>query len=238
MCNKIDNDVAPNVNDAKLMELGLVYGDILAYRQKFPVASSSKTKSYYERAEELKTRIKRSHTIGTDKLNRNVKVSQTVKVTFGLKCLEKKQYVSKRAKSTSLDCSRSDTYNDLHRAARNHYKVAKCKRTYLGHFDGEQLNSDSFQNLEHLYLMQKDKKKALHLYLYYPDTYGNLEFKALLQSCEKDSESEDSDDESLDLCPVQVYNVPTSLSKAELTYHVSFEGTVVCLMPLFIKGRM
>ena len=34
--NKISDDIASSVNDEKLMEFGLVYGDIHSYRRIFP----------------------------------------------------------------------------------------------------------------------------------------------------------------------------------------------------------
>lgn len=64
VCYKIDDGVALKVTDAKLMELGLIYGDILAFRQTFPEmtsSSSSHEMSYDETAEQLKKQIKRNH---------------------------------------------------------------------------------------------------------------------------------------------------------------------------------
>eukprot|EP00794_Sanderia_malayensis_P002220 gene2220-2527_t len=187
LCNKIDDKVAGNVNDSKLMELGLAYGDILAYRQCFPMASSSKTLSYHERGNELKAKLKRNHSIGEkDILHRSVKVNELIKITIGLKCLEQHNYVCKRSKSGSIDCPRMDTHADLHQKARNLFKVPSFQDIYLGFFDGKKLDGDAFKSVEHLYLLYKEKKKALHLYLYYPITYGNLEFKGMLEPIQAD----------------------------------------------------
>lgn len=84
----------PKVTDAKLMELGLAYGDILAFRQTFPemASSSSHVMSYEQRSEQLKKQIKRNHSIG----NHSIKIKKTVKVTFSLKYFEKNNFVCKR----------------------------------------------------------------------------------------------------------------------------------------------
>ena len=55
------------VRDAKLMDLGLVYGDILAFRQTFPEMASlsfSHVMSYEQITGQLKKLIKRNHFIG------------------------------------------------------------------------------------------------------------------------------------------------------------------------------
>ena len=50
ICYKIDDFVAPKVAESKLLEIGLVYGDILAYKQIFVDPTVSTIKSYEERA--------------------------------------------------------------------------------------------------------------------------------------------------------------------------------------------
>ena len=56
MISKIDDTVAEKVDISKLLELGLVYGDVIAYRQFFSTQNnvndnnSDKVLSYKERA--------------------------------------------------------------------------------------------------------------------------------------------------------------------------------------------
>ena len=56
-----DDTVAHNVNNQKLMEIELVYGDILLYRQFFSGKDTTQ-KSYEDRKEELKKKLKRTQT--------------------------------------------------------------------------------------------------------------------------------------------------------------------------------
>lgn len=57
---------------------------------------------YEQRAEELKHQLKKNHVFGIDSKNRQIRVLEVYKVTFGLK----KSYVAKRKKSHSIDCKR------------------------------------------------------------------------------------------------------------------------------------
>ena len=59
--SKIDDTVAADADTTKLMDLGLVYGDIISYRQMFQSTSTPKVASYKERAQELKMKIQRTH---------------------------------------------------------------------------------------------------------------------------------------------------------------------------------
>ena len=52
--NKISEEIQNPVSDEKLMEFGLVYGDIRSYGGMFPTNNSSKIPTYRERAAELK----------------------------------------------------------------------------------------------------------------------------------------------------------------------------------------
>eukprot|EP00794_Sanderia_malayensis_P002665 gene2665-3082_t len=127
--NKIDDDVATSCSDAKLLEIGLVYGDILSFRKKFNQDNkdgnigNQKAKTYEERAEELRKRIKKTHTNRLDANNRAVMV----------------------------------------------------KPTY----------------------QQRDKKKSLHLYLYYPHSYNSIKFKTLLHEM-KEATSDLEEESDLD----------------------------------------
>ena len=59
--NKIDDNVVPKVDNAKLNEIGLAYGDIVSYHQFFPDNKDTTMFSYRQRAEELKNKLKRTH---------------------------------------------------------------------------------------------------------------------------------------------------------------------------------
>ena len=48
--------------------------------------------------EELKKQLKKKHVFGIDQRDREIKVSESYKVTFGLKCFEKRTYIAKRNK--------------------------------------------------------------------------------------------------------------------------------------------
>ena len=54
---------------------------------------------------------------------------ETVKVTFSLKCFEKNNFVCKRNQSSTQDCKRDTTYDELHNIARLHYKIPISKST-------------------------------------------------------------------------------------------------------------
>ena len=116
------------------MEIGLVYGDILLYRQLFPGKDTTQ-KSYEEKKEELKKKLKRSHNFGKNKEKRQI----SYKITFGLKCYENKGYICKRNKHFTSDCSRNATYNELHQKAREYYHIPESSETYLTTFYGKKI---------------------------------------------------------------------------------------------------
>ena len=169
----------------KLTEIGLMYGDILAYHHEaFKESENNNTTTYEERAAELKSRLKRSHIIRMGGNKKPIKVQETIKVVFAIKCLENKAYVAKKNKSFSEDCERNATYHDLHDICRTHFDVPETISTYLGFYSGKKLGQ--FTNLEQLSYTHKDsRKKPLHIYLYYPNKYGHLEFKKLLKYSRK-----------------------------------------------------
>ena len=113
-----------------------------------------------------------------------IKVQETIKVVFGIKCLENKAYVAKKNKSFSEDCERNATYHDLHDICRTHFDVPETTSTCLGFYSGKKLGQ--FTNLEEFSYTHKDsRKKPLHIYLYYPNKYGHLEFKKFLKYSRK-----------------------------------------------------
>ncbi|XP_057300474.1 uncharacterized protein LOC130632632 [Hydractinia symbiolongicarpus] len=84
--NKIDDNVAPQVEQQKLVELGLAYGDILSYRLIFalPVVEE---KSYHEKADELRKILKRAHSGKGHSLEQDFIDIET----YGLSCRDKKK---------------------------------------------------------------------------------------------------------------------------------------------------
>ena len=197
----MDDQIAGKVSNDKLMEIGLMYGDMLAFRQFFGSGSTEQFVSYEERAAELKKKIKRNHVFGRNVNDKPIKAPQTIKVTFGLKCLERRVYVAKRNKGFSHDFDRTATYDELHTHAQNNFGVQEKVKTYLALHNGHKLLD--FRNLEEFAARECEKrKKPLCLYLYYPNTYGNLEFKKFMKDTKlmKDTSSDEDDFDAFDLC--------------------------------------
>ena len=157
-----------------------MYGDTLPYHETFKESENNNTITYEERAAELKISLKRSHIIRMGSNKKPIKVQETTKVVFGIKCLENKAYVAWKNKSFSEDCERNATYHDLHDICRTHFDIPETISTYLGFYRGKKLGQ--FTNLEELSYTHKE---PLHIYLYYPNKYGHLEFKKLLKYSRK-----------------------------------------------------
>ena len=79
--HKIDDSIAHKCSDEKLLELGLLYGDILSFRQCFSDNQSQiftiPVKSYKERADELNRKLKRTHTSRLNSCKKTVIYHQT-----------------------------------------------------------------------------------------------------------------------------------------------------------------
>ena len=86
-----------------------------------------------------------------------IKVQETIKVVFGIKCLENKACVAKKNKSFSEDCERNATYHDLQDICRTHFDVPETISTHLGFCDGKKLGQ--FTNLEELSFIHEDIRK-------------------------------------------------------------------------------
>lgn len=69
LLNKIDDKVAPKVTKDKLVELGLADGDIISYELMFSDDEEKCQKLYHEKAEELKAKLRRTHSNKNDKKN-------------------------------------------------------------------------------------------------------------------------------------------------------------------------
>ena len=113
-----------------------MYGDILAYHETFKESENNNTTTYEQRAAELKSRLKRSRLIRMGSNKKPIKVQETIKVVFGIMCLENKAYVVKKNKRFSEDCERNVTYHDLHDIFRTHFDVLEAISTYLGFYNG------------------------------------------------------------------------------------------------------
>ena len=126
MLNKIDDNIANKCSDAKLLEMGLIYGDLLSFREFFPDKCRTvddTMKTYAERSEELKKKLKRTHTSRIDTINRPVTVKSSYGVTFGLKCYEKTKYTLKINQGFTEQFDREATYNDIHEVCRTYFKI-------------------------------------------------------------------------------------------------------------------
>ena len=164
----MDDTVSHNINDQKLIEIWLVYGDILLYQQLFPGKDTKQKKSCKERKKELKKKLKRTHNLRKNKEKQQI----CYKFTFGLKFYEKKGYICKRNKHFTSDCSCNPTYSELHQKA--YYHIPESSETYLATFYDKKIET-GFKDLGTYVLTQRKKKKAIHLYLYYPRSSWKLE---------------------------------------------------------------
>ena len=84
-----------------------MYGDILAYHETLKESENNNITTYEQRAAELKNRLKRSHIIRMGSNKKLIRVQETIKVVFGIKCFENKAYVAKKNKSFSEGCERN-----------------------------------------------------------------------------------------------------------------------------------
>ena len=85
--------VAYATDTSKLIEIGLVYGDIIAFRQSFPdPTETNNINSYQERVKELKQKVLKKHSGQKDILDRPISINKTYAVTFGFKYFEKGRY--------------------------------------------------------------------------------------------------------------------------------------------------
>ena len=141
-----------------------VWWYILAYHETFKEGENNNITAYEQRAVELKSRLKRSHIIRLGSNKKLIKVQETIKVVFGIKCLEDKAYVARKNKIFSEDCEKNAIYHDLHDICRIHFDVPETICTYLGFYSGKKLGQ--FSNLGELsYTHKESRKKPLHIYI-------------------------------------------------------------------------
>ena len=151
------------------------------------------------------------------------------------KCLEKikgkDQYHLKHQTSFTIKLDRGGTYETLHNVIRNHYKIPAKTITYLGDYKGQTVET-TFRDAASFAFAQRDKKRSLQLYLYYPKSFSKLQFDILLEENKKLSSSSDDEDFNLDSTHVQpswngVINLaetsdqeqPTSVTDVENSNH-------------------
>eukprot|EP00111_Clytia_hemisphaerica_P021927 TCONS_00064474-protein len=189
---KIDDTVASFCDDKTLLDLGLLYGDLISFKQTFRTSNDNGTSSqilhYRERAQQLSSKLKRTHTERISTTNRPVTVKSHFEIQFGIKCLEKKKYVHKLNKTMTFQVVRSATYDQLHKICRQKFKIADSIESFIATYTGKKIE-ESFKDLQDYHEKHaKEKKKVLNLYLYVPVVYARLEFKwALEQNVESSS---------------------------------------------------
>ena len=77
--------------------------------------------------------------------------------------------------------------------AKEYFKIVG-NDSFLGDYNGKCLEN-TFDNVEHLVMQRKDKKKVLHMYLHYPHPYSKLQLKLLCS----DLQFSNDDDDDFDL---------------------------------------
>ena len=103
----------------------------------------------------------------------------------------------KHQKSFTIKLGRSGTYETLHNVTRNYYKIPAKTKTYLGDYKGQNVET-TFRDAASFAFTQRDKKRSLQLYLYYPKSFSKLQFDILLEENKKLSSSSDDEDFNLD----------------------------------------
>ncbi|XP_066913083.1 uncharacterized protein [Clytia hemisphaerica] len=169
--NKIDDDIAPYVENSKLEELGLVYGDIAAFRDTFSRQPTA-VPTYKDRAKKLKMKIKKE-TTQLNAANKPIYIKSKFDVQLSLKCYEKKGYQLKSGKSTMITVERQADYDLIHTLARSYYNVPSETPTFIGNYRGKDMRNQ-FTTLEDLAAKLKEKKQKMHFYLYCSMGYSRL----------------------------------------------------------------
>ena len=171
---KINDEIAFAAETPKLLEIGLVYGDLIAFRQRFPapLENNNNITNYHERAKELKQKVLKKHSGRKDILERPISINRSYAVTFGFKYHERGRYRHKLNQNFVKTFSRDATYEELHDAARKQYRIKETS-TFLGNYAGAAI-SKKFSNLSAYAELLKDKKRPLQFYLYYPKPYSRL----------------------------------------------------------------
>ena len=131
--NKISDDIASSVSDEKLMEFGLVYGDMLSYCGMFLPNNNSVIPPYREMTAELKHKIRQANPLKKDKRNRPVFINKIYRIEIKLKCHENNKFKLKTKQSIVKFFPRDKVYDDIHLLAREHFNIPIIHRKYTIH---------------------------------------------------------------------------------------------------------
>ena len=194
---KLDDSVASKLPHNKLLELGLVYGDIIAFKMAFPDASAKGSTSYFERAKELKTKLGMVHSKKNDKLERPILIKNVFPVNVSLKCKEKDKYVLKTKTHVICDIPVTTQYDELHDIARSKLHIHKAT-TYLGSYKNQSWEG-RISTLQDFITVQKEKKKQAVIYVFYPNTYNRYLLERETFPNFQDSSSS-ADDDPIKIC--------------------------------------
>ena len=128
--NKIDDNCAPLVDDARLGNIGLAYGDIVMYHAFF-ATDTNNIPTYTEMAEELKRMLRDRHPTRKD-------CNRTIMVTIGLRCMEKKKdgsksagYTTKQKKNFEKAFEKKAKIDEVHQFARRQFKISSGRVTFM-----------------------------------------------------------------------------------------------------------
>ena len=94
MINKVDDSIASKVHDDKSKDIRLAYGNLEGFRnmiQETCDTTTNSAKTYAERAEYLKHKLKKSYAGKNDCKNRLITVRKSCHAITGIKCLEKQK---------------------------------------------------------------------------------------------------------------------------------------------------
>ena len=174
---KLDDSVVAKLTTCKLLELGLVYGDIIAFKVAFPeeVLEENKEKTYSERAKDLKEKLSMVHSKKNDTKNRPVHVKSVFEVNFSLKCKEKDKYVLKIKNNCTLNVPVTMSYDQFHEMARNKFRIHTSK-TFIGSYNMQPWE-EKISTFQDFLNIQKEKKKQPNMYLFYPLSYTRYLFE-------------------------------------------------------------
>ena len=172
----------------------------------------------------LKATLKRIHSEKNDSKNHPISTQTSFIISVGLKRSEKikgkDQYRLKHQKLFTIKLDRSAISETLHNVIRNHYKIRAKKKTYLGDYKGQSVET-TLTNAGSFAFGQKDKR-SLQLYLYYSKTLSKLQVDVLIEENKKTSSSSDDEGFNLDTTHVPpswngVINVAETSDQEQLT---------------------
>ena len=126
----------------------------------------------------------------------------------------------KHQKLFTIKLDRSAISETRHNVIRNHYKISAKRKTYLGDYKGQSVET-TFTNAVSFAFRQKDKR-SLQLYLYYPKTFSKLQVDVLIEENKKTLSSSDDEGFNLDTTHVSpswngVINVAETFGQEQLT---------------------